>query len=179
MAMIDHLHASLPAGVGDEQVGVMLAAHGTPYVPADPALGWREGDIFSDLSVVESEFHDEVALELDWAVRTGRMNYAEPTIEESLAAFEQDGIEHVLVVPSAFPTAAMHTMWDVAEPAVGRAVTPEEGVVVHTRASGMVVYYTAEGYADLDAGRRAFRAGLEDIATSGVEELVEADTASP
>ena len=100
------------------------------------------------------------------------MNYAEPSIAESLAEFEADGIKHVLVVPSAFPTAAMHTMWDVAEPTIGRAVTPDEGVVLHTRESGMTVYYSAEGYADLEPGRQEFRAGLEYLAASGVRELL-------
>ena len=100
------------------------------------------------------------------------MNYATPSIEESLAEFEADGIEHVLVIPSAFPTAAMHTMWDVAEPSVGRAVTPDEGVVSHTRPSGMSVHYSAEGYADLERGRESFRAGLEFIAESALQDLL-------
>lgn len=42
----------------------------------------------------------------------------------------------------------------------------------------MRVYYTAEGYADLEIGRREFRTGLEFVATSGVNELVGGDTGS-
>ncbi|WP_300624241.1 ferrochelatase [Ilumatobacter sp.] len=170
--MATELRASVPDDASDELIGVVLAAHGTPYVPADPSAGWKEGEIFSNLGPTEDEFHDEIAAELHWTTRTGRMNYDEPSIEESLSAFEADGIEHVLVVPSAFPTPAMHTMYDVATPAVGRPVTPDEGVVVVERPSGMHVYYCADGYADLDVGRDEFRAGLTFIAQRGVETVL-------
>lgn len=179
-ATADRLREAVPADAAEDEIGVLLVAHGTPFSPPDPALGWRDGEIYSHLSIVEDEFHAELAEALPWAVRTGRMNYAEPSIAESLAAFEADGIKHVLVVPSAFPTAAMHTMWDVADPAVGRALTPDEGMVAVTRDSGMTVYYSAEGYADVEPGREHFRSGLEFIATSGVSEILgHSDDASP
>ena len=63
------------------------------------------------------------------------MNWDSPSIEDSLGEFEAAGKTHVIVVPSAFPTAAIHTMWDVAQAAMGRAVQPAEGVVVHTQSS--------------------------------------------
>lgn len=173
IAMADYVHQSLPADVADSDVGVLLVAHGTPYVPPHEAFGYREGDIFSNLPLTENLFHDEIAEDLPWPVRTGRMNYSTPSIQESLAAFEADGITHVMVIPSAFPTAAMHTMWDVADPAVGRALTPDEGIVTHTRPSGMNVYYSSEGYADLETGRQEFRSGLGFIAKVGIMELLE------
>ena len=71
-------------------------------------------------------------------------------IEDALADFEVDGFTHIVVVPSAFPTTAIHTTWDVANAAVGRAVLPEEGVVMQTRPSGMNVYYSSEGIADIE-----------------------------
>ena len=172
VATADRLRGLLPADTSDSEVGVLLVAHGTPYVPPEPAFGWQEGEIFSHLTFIEDKFHDTLAAAFPFAVKTGRMNYAEPSIEVTLAEFEADGIKHVLVVPSAFPTAAMHTMWDVAEPTVGRAITPDEGIVVHTRDSGMTVYYSAEGYADFEQGRQEFRAGLEYLAESGVREVL-------
>ena len=41
-------------------------------------------------------------------------------------------------------------MYDIPLAAVGRAILPEEGVVEHERPSGMKVYCTALGVADLD-----------------------------
>ncbi len=172
VSMAEELRTAVPATVAEDDIGVLLAAHGTPYVPADPSYGWREGEIFSDLGPIESAFHDEIAAALQWPTRTGRMNYAEPTIEDALAAFEEDGIGHVIVVPSAFPTAAMHTMYDVAKPSVGRPITPDEGVVAFERPSAMTVYYTAAGYADLEAGRKEFRAGLAGLAEVGIAEVL-------
>jgi hypothetical protein len=173
ISMAYELRAGMPAEVGDDQVGVVLVSHGTPYVPAHPAFGWQEGEIFSDLVLTEDLFHEEVAVELPWATRTGRMNYASPSIDEAIAALEDQGITHVMMLPSAFPTAAIHTMWHVAEPAVGRAVTPEEGVVTHERDTGTIVYHTARGYADLETGRELFRNGLEFIAEVGVLEALQ------
>jgi protoheme ferro-lyase len=175
MAMADHVRGNVPPDVADDDIGLLLVAHGTPYVPPYPAFGYEEGDIYSNLSLTESGFHEEIEEVSPWAIRTGRMNYAAPSIDESLAAFEADGKSHVLVIPAAFPTAAMHTMWDVAEPAVGRAALPEEGIIVHTRESGMTVYYSAQGYADLEQGGEAFRSGLAFIANSGVLELLHGD----
>jgi protoheme ferro-lyase len=175
LTMADYLRQSVPAGVADSDIGVLLASHGTPYVPALDEFGYQEGEIFSNLLLTEDLFHDEVIAELPWPARTGRMNYASPSIEESLAAFAGDGITHVIVVPSAFPTAAMHTMKDVAESAIGRTVTPDEGIVTHTHSSGLTVYYTSDGYADLDEGRDQFRAGLAFIAEIGVHEALAGD----
>jgi sirohydrochlorin ferrochelatase len=175
LSMTDYMRQSLPAGIADDDIGVLLVAHGTPYVPPLAAYDYKEGEIFSNLPLTEDLFHDEIMAELPWPARTGRMNYAAPSIEESLAAFEADGITHVIVVPSAFPTAAMHTMWDVAEPSIGRAVTPDEGIVSHTHPSGMTVYYTSDGYADLDTGREQFRAGLAFLARMGVLEALTGD----
>jgi protoheme ferro-lyase len=174
VAMATQVRESVPADAAPEDIAVLLAAHGTPYLPPDPDLGWVEGDIFSNLSLTEAVFHEELAAALPWQSRTGRMNYSEPSIEASLAAFEADGVAHVMVIPSAFPTAAMHTMWDVANSAVGHAVLPSEGVVVHTRPSGMQVYYSAEGYADLESGAELFRDGLGFMAEAGVVELLAA-----
>jgi hypothetical protein len=101
------------------------------------------------------------------------MSYSSPTIEQTLATFEADGFTHVMVIPSAFPTPAIHTMWDVATAAVGRAVLPEEGVVEHARPSGMKVYYTSAGLADFGPGLTAFRDGLDFMATTGVMEALE------
>jgi len=172
VAMTDQLRAVVPADVPDDRIGILLVAHGTPYVPDDPAFGWQEGEIYSHLSLIEDGFHDELAAALPYPAKTGRMNYAEPSIPVSLSQFAGEGIEHVLVVPTAFPTAAMHTMWDVAEPAIGRAVTPDEGIVVHTHDSGITAYYTSEGYADLEPGRQEFRDGLTHLAELGVREAL-------
>jgi hypothetical protein len=172
LAMIEYVAASLPADVADDQIGVLLTAHGTPYVPADAAYGWQEGEIFSDLPLTEDAFHEEIGRQLRWDYLTGRMNWDSPSIEDSLGEFEAAGKTHVIVVPSAFPTAAIHTMWDVAQAAMGRAVQPAEGVVVHTRPSGMAVHYSSEGYADLETGRAAYRTGLDFVAERGVMELM-------
>ncbi|MBT8121087.1 MAG: hypothetical protein KJO10_01020, partial [Gammaproteobacteria bacterium] len=109
---------------------------------------------------------------LPWKSRTGRMNYSSPSVEDSIATMEADGIRHLIVTPSAFPTAAMHTQWDVANAAVERAALPEEGVIVHTRESGMKVYYTAQGFADFDIGREHFRDGLRFLGQVGVMEVI-------
>lgn len=173
VAMANYVRGSLPQDVPDQDIGVLLAAHGTPYVPPFPEFGWEEGQIHSYLPMTEDLFHDEIGQELPWSYRTGRMNYADPSLEDSLDAFENDGVSHVMVVPSAFPTAAMHTMWDVAEAVTGDAVLPRDGVVIHTRTSGMKVYYSAKGFADLEPGRSEFRAGLDFIATAGVIEALD------
>ena len=173
LAMADYLYAAIPPDVADHNIGVLLASHGTPYVPALPEYGWVEGEIFSDLIPTEDAFHEEIGSRLPWMSRTGRMNYSSPTIEDALAAFEADGFTHVMVVPSAFPTAAIHTMWDVANAAVGRAVLPHEGIVEHTRPSGMKVYYSAEGFADFEPGLSEFRRGLEFLGEAGVTEALE------
>ena len=131
---------------------------------------------------------DDIANAIPWEIRTGRMNYGEPSIAESLAAFEADGKRHIIVVPSAFPTAAIHTMWDIANPSVGRPLTPEEGIVKYIRKPNLddpedpascrvkrcaTVYYTAQGYADLDPGKDDFRDGLRFTAEMGLLELFE------
>ncbi len=173
VAMAAHVRETVPTDVPDSDIGVVLASHGTPYVPPFPEFGYQEGEIFSNLLLTETLFHDEIAAELPWASHTGRMNYAAPSLEDGLAALEAEGVPHVMVIPSAFPTAAMHTMWDVADAVVGRAVLPEEGVVIHTRPSGTKVYYSAQGYADFETGRREFRAGLRFVAKIGVIEALE------
>ena len=43
-------------------------------------------------------------------------------------------------------------------------------MIAHVRPSGMTVYYSAEGYADLEAGSQEFEAGLQFIAEIGVLE---------
>ena len=63
VATADRLRGSLPAEASDDEIGVMLVAHGTPYVPPDPAFGWQEGEIYSHLTMIEDEFHDELAAE--------------------------------------------------------------------------------------------------------------------
>jgi protoheme ferro-lyase len=175
VAMAEYLRESVPADVEDADIGVMLASHGTPYVPPFPEFGWQEGEIFSNLIPTEDAFHREIERALPWTTRTGRMNYSSPTLEESLEAFENDGLSHVIVVPSAFPTPAMHTMWDVPHAIFGHAVVPDDGIVAETRPSGMTVYYTALGYADLDFGRDEFRAGLGMLGTMGVMEALAAE----
>ncbi len=157
----------------DEHIGVILAAHGTPYVPPYPEFGWQEGDIFSKLTLTEGDFHADIASAIPWPIRTGRMSYGEPTIEQSLAEFENDGKKHVIVVPSAFPTAAIHTMWDIAEPSVGRPLNPAEGIVQHERDSGLMVHYTSQGYADVEPGKSDLRDGLRFVAEMGLLELFE------
>jgi protoheme ferro-lyase len=173
IAMIDQLRAAVPPEVPEYNIGVVLASHGSPYVPPFEEFGWHEDEIFSYLVPTEDAFHEEVGQRIPWVSRTGRMSYSSPTIEDALAAFEADGFTHVLVAPSAFPTAAIHTMWDVASAAVNRAVLPEEGIVEHTRDSGMVVYYSAQGFADLEPGRSGFRKGLEFLGEIGVLEALE------
>ncbi len=173
VAMAHHLRSSVPPEVEDHNIGVLLASHGTPFVPPFPEFGWVEGDIYSELIPTEDAFHKDIESKLPWVSRTGRMNYATPPIEDTLNDFDRDGFTHVLVVPSAFPTVAVHTMHDVAKSAVGRAVLPDEGVVEHERESGMMVYYTAEGIADLEPGRSEFRSGLEFLGTIAVMEALE------
>ncbi len=171
--MAEYVRSAIPNKVDEHNIGVVLASHGSPYVPPYPEFGWEEGEIFSHLIPTEDAFHEEIGEMLPWKSRTGRMNYSSPTIEQALAAFEADGFTHVMVVPSAFPTSAIHTMWDVAGAAVGRAVLPEEGVVTDSRKSGMQVYYSAEGFADIEPGRSHYRNGLEFIGKSGVIEALE------
>ena len=172
LAMTHHIYESIPAATPNEEVGVLLTSHGSPYVPPHSEFGWEEGDIYSNLIPTEDAFHEELAARLPWQSRTGRMNYSSPTIEESIDAMEAAGIRHLIVTPSAFPTAAMHTQWDVASAAVGRAALPEEGVVVHTRDSGMKVYYSAQGFADLEVGREHFRDGLRFLGQVGTMQVI-------
>ena len=172
LAMAHSVRAALPPDVPDFNIGVVLASHGSPYVPALPEFGWKEGEIYSDLVPTEDAFHDEIAERLPWMSRTGRMAYSSPTIEQALAEFEADGFTHVMVIPSAFPTPAIHTMWDVAVASVGRAVLPQEGVVTSTRPSGMQVYYTSAGLADFGPGLASFRDGLDFMGVSGVMEAL-------
>jgi protoheme ferro-lyase len=171
--MAEYIRSAVPAGIADEKIGVILAAHGTPYVPPYPEFGYMEGDIYSKLTLTEGDFHDDIAGALPWDVRDGRMSYGVPLIEESIAAFAADGKTHVIVVPSAFPTAAIHTMWDVAMAAVERPVLPAEGIVPYAHPAGVQVYYTAKGYADVEPGRSDFRAGLRFMAEMGLLELFE------
>jgi hypothetical protein len=170
--MAQHLRAAIPEDVPDHNIGVVLASHGSPYVPPYPEFGYVEGEIYSNLIPTEDAFHEELAERLPWMSRTGRMKYSSPTIEDALQAFEAEGFTHVMVVPSAFPTAAIHTMFDVANASVERAVLPQEGVVNHTRGSGMVVYYTSQGFADIEPGRTAFREGLDFLGMTGAMEAI-------
>jgi protoheme ferro-lyase len=172
VGMARHISESIPPDVEDHLVGVLLASHGSPYLPPHEEFGWVEGDIYSELVPTEDAFHEEIGGLLPWVSKTGRMNYSVPSITDTLEEFEKDGFAHVVVVPSAFPTAAIHTMYDVAHAAVGRAVLPEEGVVVHERPSGMMVYYTAEGIADIESGSHLFRRALEFIGTIAVMEAL-------
>jgi len=172
-AMARHIAKQVPEEVEDHNIGVLLASHGTPYVPPFPEFGWVEGEIYSELIPTEDAFHEHLAAMLPWESRTGRMNYAQPAIEDTLNDFDNDGFTHVIVVPSAFPTAALHTMVDVASAATGHVVLPEEGIVEHERPSGMKVYYTSQGIADLEPGRSEFRAGLEFLGRIAVLEALE------
>jgi len=172
LAMTHHLYESVPAETPDEEVGVLLASHGSPYVPPFGEFGWEEGEIFSNLIPTEDAFHEELSAYLPWQTRTGRMNYSLPAIEDSLAEMEAQGIQHLLVTPTAFPTAAMHTQWDVASSVIDRPALPEEGVIIHTRESGMKVYYTANGFADIDIGREHYRDGLEFLGRVGTMEVI-------
>ncbi|MEX0326127.1 MAG: ferrochelatase [Puniceicoccaceae bacterium] len=173
VSMTWYLSEFIPEEVEDHNIGVVLASHGTPYVPPYPEFGWQEGEIYSELIPTEDAFHEEIAMSLPWASKTGRMNYSTPEIGDALADFEYEGYTHVVVVPSAFPTAAIHTMYDVANPAVGRPVLPQEGVVTQVRASGMTVYYTSTGIADLEPGRELFRDGLAFLAKIAIMEALE------
>jgi protoheme ferro-lyase len=172
VAMAHQIRQEIPADISDHDIAVLLASHGTPYVPPLPEFGWEDGEIFSNLILTEDAFHEEIAEELPWKSLTGRMNYSTPDIKVSIADLEAQGYAYVMVVPSAFPTAAMHTMLDVAEDVVGHAVVPGDGIVVHTRSSGMEVYYSAQGFADSEPGRSAFRTGLSFIAETGVREVL-------
>ena len=75
--------------------------------------------------------------------RTGRMTYSTPSIEDSLDVMDRDGFTHVIVVPSAFPTVALHTMYDVSNSSVGRVVLPDEGVIDMIKA---LAVYKEVGY---------------------------------
>ena len=172
LAMAYELYQSIPEATPDEEVGVLLTSHGSPYVPPHSEFGWEEGEIYSNLVPTEDAFHEELSARLRWQTRTGRMNYSSPSVADSITAMEAEGIRHLLVTPSAFPTAAMHTQWDVANSAVGRSALPEEGVIVHTRESGMKIYYTAKGFADLDIGREHFRDGLRFLGQVGTIEVI-------
>jgi len=178
ISMAKELRKSIPGTVGDKDIGVVLASHGTPYVPPFEEFGWQEDEIFSNLILTENLFHDEIAEDMPWVMHTGRMNFATPTIEDGLVAMEDMNKSHVMVIPSAFPTPAIHTMWDVANPSVGRAVLPGEGIVTHTRDSGLKVYYTSSGYADMPDGRQQFRTGLTFIAELAVIEVLQTNSAA-
>lgn len=172
VAMAHQLRQAIPGDVEDHNIGVLLASHGTPYLPPFVEFGWAEGDIYSELIPTEDAFHEDLKTKLPWVSRTGRMNYSTPSIEDSLDKMDRDGFTHVMVVPSAFPTAALHTMYDVAHAAVGRSVLPNEGVVEHERPSGMKVYYKASGFADQEPGRSEFRSGLEFLGRIAVMEAL-------
>ena len=173
VAMAHQLRDAVPANVEDHNIGVLLASHGTPYLPPFKEFGWVEGDIYSELIPTEDAFHEELQSGLPWMARTGRMNYSTPSIEDSLDIMEHDGFTHVIVVPTAFPTAALHTMYDVSHAAVERSVLPAEGVVEHERPSGMKVYYSSSGFADHEPGRSEFRDGLEFLGRIAVMEALE------
>ena len=68
----------LPGEVQDHNIGMLLASHGTPYVPPFPEFGWKEGDIYSELIPTEDAFHEDVGRKLPWAAKTGRMKYSSP-----------------------------------------------------------------------------------------------------
>lgn len=176
VAMAHEMRATMPQDLREDEIGVVLVSHGTPYTPADPALGWQEGEIYSDLAPTIDLFHREVAGELPWLTRTGHTNFVEPTIEDALVALWEADVTHVMVLSSDFPTSAMHTMWDVARAAVDRAVTPDEGIVSEEHFTGMQVYLTALGYADLETGRALFRDGLRSVAEAGVVEALDPPT---
>jgi len=173
VAMAHRLRNAMPADVEDHNIGVLLASHGTPYVPPFAEFGWVEGDIYSELIPTEDAFHEGLRARLPWVSRTGRMNYSTPSITDSLDELERDGFTHVIVVPSAFPTTALHTMYDVGRAAVGRSVLPDEGVVEYERPSGMKIYYSASGFADQEPGRSEFRSGLEFLGRIAVMEALE------
>ncbi len=112
LSMVKYVCGAIPEDVADHNIGVLLASHGTPYAPPVAEYGWQEGEIFSNLIPTEDAFHAKIASRLPWMTRTGRMNYSSPKIKDSLAAFDADGFTHVMVIPSAFFTPAIHTMWN-------------------------------------------------------------------
>jgi hypothetical protein len=181
VAMAEEVRLSVPSGALDAEIGVVLASHGTPYVPPFEEFGYVEGDIYSNLLLTEDLFHEEIAEELSWDVLTGRMNYAEPSIDDAITEFEDGGKKYIIVVPSAFPTPAMHTMWDVVKGIYGiptgshfdgDAILPADGVV-SIAGSGATIYYTSAGYADSEPGASHFQAGLSFIGRTGVMEVLE------
>ncbi len=173
VSMAQYIHKHVPSDVQDYNIGVMIASHGTPYVPPYPEFGWTEGEIYSELIPTEDAFHEDISRKMPWATKTGRMKYSSPTMEDALDRFEEEGFTHVIVVPSAFPTIAYHTMYDIPLACVGRVILPEEGIVEYERPSGMKIYCTALGIADLPEGRREFRKGLEYVARISIMEALE------
>jgi hypothetical protein len=59
-------------------------------------------------------------------------------------------------------------MWEVPDEAIGRAITPDQGIITDTHFTGVDVYATGLGYADFDHGRVLFRDGLEFVTEVGV-----------
>ena len=74
LAMAVYLYESVPEGTPDEEVGVLLASHGSPYVPPHSEFGWEEGEIYSNLIPTEDAFHEELSAWLSWQTLTGQMN---------------------------------------------------------------------------------------------------------
>jgi protoheme ferro-lyase len=173
VSMVKIIREAIPPDVQEYNIGVMLASHGTPYVPPHPEFGWEEGEIYSELIPTEDAFHEDISRKLPWLTKTGRMKYSSPTMADALDRFEEEGFTHVIVVPSAFPTVAYHTMYDIPLECAGRVIMPEEGVVEYERPSGMKIYCTALGVADFPYGRDEFRAGLEYLAKINIMEALE------
>ncbi len=175
-AVADHakyLRTHVPAEVQDSEIGVVLGAHGDPYKPPYADFGWKTGDIYSNLLLTEDDFAAAVAAELPWTTVLGVNEFRPPTVEAAISQLASQGKRHILVVPTVFPTACAHTMFDIANKSMGRPVPVKETVASRALDSGTTVWYTPLGYGDTESGAAKVRAGMRVQAKVALTELFE------
>ncbi|MGE5549138.1 MAG: ferrochelatase [Bacteroidota bacterium] len=172
-AMVEWVRAKLPAGVPNDQIGVVLAAHGDPFPPPYPEFGYEPGDAYSYVYLMEKDFHDAITNKLPYDTLMGINEFRPPSVESGIEDFSNAGKQHIIVVPANFPTPSMHTMWDIAEAAVGRPVHVAEGFATRVLPSGTTVWYTPHGYGDLEPGATYVRNGMRYCAEVALLELFE------
>ncbi len=173
-AQVEWVRSQLPAGVTDGQIGVVLAAHGDPYPPPYPEFGYKPGDMYSMVYLMEKDFHDAISSKLPYPTIMGINEFRPPSIESGIADLVAQGKQHIIVVPANFPSTSMHTMWDIAKKVVDQPVLPKDGVVVNSNLwPGATVYYSSLGYADREPGTTNLINGMRYCAGVGLLQLFE------
>jgi protoheme ferro-lyase len=177
---VEQMRGRLPPEAANQDIGVVIAGHGDPFVLPYPEFGYEEGDIHSNLTATENTFARLLARRLPYESLLGVNEFRLPNVGMALEEMLKRNKSHILVVPAIFPTASFHSMWDIPMKVLKRPIKASEGYGSRAHESGTVIWYSPLGYGDSAAGASLIRRGLQfTLAQSLLEVAYEKPQAVP